>query len=436
MKRKIYESLLEWKNSEEIMPAMVLGVRQCGKTYIIEEFCKNEFSQFVEINLFERKDIVNLYKTSKSSLDKFKELKINLGVDLEEEGTILFIDEIQECEELIQELKYFCEKQNKVKIICAGSLLGVKLGRMNCSLPVGKIKRFNMYPMDFEEFLWALGENMLAAEIRKCYLSSIALGESLHEKALDIYKAYQIVGGMPKNVSNYVSVNRDYIRMDHSILEDIKNEYYDDFKKHVDNNSDSLKIEETYKSIPSQLSNESNKFQYSKVRKGGRASEYTTVLSWLSSANLVNISYRVTLPDIPLEGFKDRNTFKLFISDIGILNNMLGIKEVDILNDNLSLYKGAITENYVANQLVYNKYNLYYWQSDGIAEIDFLLYTENGIVPVEVKAADNTKAKSLKTYIDKFNPKYAIRISTKNFGYNPETKIKSVPLYAVFCIND
>ena len=307
---------------------------------------------------------------------------------------------------------------------------------MKSSLPVGKVKLFNMYPMDFEEFMWATNNKMLLDEIRNCYNALSPIGSSLHEKAISLYRSFQVIGGMPKNISNFIENNQDYIKMDNSILEDIKNEYYDDFKKQIDNKNDSLKIEETYKSVPSQLSNESNKFQYSKIKKGGRGSEYQNSISWLKSANLINISYKVSLPEIPLEGFKDVNVFKLFISDIGILNNMLGIKPFDILNDNLSLYKGAITENYVANEFISNGYKLYYWESKGTAEVDFLLYTANGIIPVEVKASDNTKSKSLKLYIEKYNPKYGIRISTKNFGFDKETKIKIIPLYAVFCIND
>ena len=436
MKRKIYDKLIEWKKNDDRMPAMVLGVRQCGKTYIVREFCQNEFKKYIEINLFERTDIVNLYNSNKSSEEKFKELKINLGVDLDLEDACIFIDEIQESEMLIQELKFFCEKHNNVRIICAGSLLGVKLGRMKASLPVGKIKIFNMYPMDFEEFMWALNENMLVNEIKECYSNMKQLGETLHEKALNIYKSFQIIGGMPKNVYNFITNNKDYIKVDKSILEDIKNEYYDDFKKHVDNKNEALKIEETYKSVPSQLGNISNKFQYSKIKSGARRDDYISSILWLKDANLVNISYKVLTPEIPLEGFKDINTFKLFVSDIGLLNSILGIKWIDILNDNLSLYKGAITENYVASELIKNDYKLYYWESVGKAEIDFLLYTNDGIIPLEVKASDNTKSKSLNVYIEKYKPKYAYRISTKNFGYNKETKIKSIPLYAVFCIKD
>lgn len=237
-------------------------------------------------------DIIALYKSNKTSEDKFKELKLNLETYFDED-TILFIDEIQECEELIQELKFFCEKKNYVRIICAGSLLGVKLGRMTSSLPVGKVKLINMYPMDFEEFLWATNNNMLAEEIRNCYKILKPIGESLHAKAINLYKSFQIVGGMPKYVFDFVRNNQDYIKLDQSILEDIKSEYYNDFKKHYTNKNDSLKIEETYKSIPSQLSNESNKFQYSKIKKGGRTKDYESIIDWLEDANLVNVSYRI-----------------------------------------------------------------------------------------------------------------------------------------------
>ena len=435
MKRKIYNEMLDWKNNEkENRPLMILGVRQCGKTYIIQKFCQNEYKNFIEVNLFERQDIIDLYKSNKTSEEKFRLLKIYIDFDLEKENTVLFIDEIQECEELISELKFFCEKHNNIKIICAGSLLGVKLNRMYTSFPVGKVKLLNLYPMDFEEFLTALGHDNLILEIKNHYNSNKPFLESLHNKALDLYKNYLIIGGMPAYVKNYIENNQDLIKTDKTILNDIIEEYFKDMRKHIDNKSLSLKVEETYKSIPSQLSNESNKFQYTKISPKAKSRDYESVLDWLNSANLINTSYLVKLPEIPLEGFVNRDIFKLFISDVGILNNLLDIKPLDIINDNLSLYKGSITENYVANELLSNKFKLYYWQSNGIAELDFLIYNDDGIIPIEVKSSDNTQSKSLNVYIEKYKPKYSIRISQKNFGYNKDKNIKSVPLYAVFCI--
>ena len=435
MYRKIYEKLLEWKNSDDKKPLMLLGARQVGKTYVIEEFCKNEFSKFKKINLLQDKQIISLYQdTTLSSDEKYNYLKTLLEFDLDMSDTILFIDEIQECEELISELKYFCEEHNNARIICAGSLLGVKLKRTKMSFPVGKVKMLNMYPMDFEEFLIALDKKMLLEEIRKCFDNNRMMNEALHNLALTYYRYYLICGGMPESVKNFVNVNCDIVKYDSSIKKDIIDAYLKDMKKYVTNLNEALKIEKVYNSIPKQISNESKKFQFSKIEKNAKSRDYELPLDWLDAASLVLASYRVSLPEKPLAAYKEDDTFKLFINDIGLLNYMLKIRPADILNDDLSLFKGAFIENYVASQFSANDIDLYYWLSDGIAEIDFLLYNDDGVIPVEVKAANNTQSKSLKTYMEKFKPNYAIRISTKNFGYNAETKIKSIPLYAIFCL--
>ncbi len=200
--------------------------------------------------------------------------------------------------------------------------------------------------------------------------------------------------------------------------------------------TDSLRIRQTYESIASQLSNENKKFKYSSIDKNARSREFAIPLDWLEAANLVYKNHRVSIPAIPLEGFKQDDTFKLFYNDVGFVVSTLNIKNADIIMDNLSLYKGAIVENYVASSLVTNGYQLFYWQSDGVSKIDFLIYTDDGIIPAIVKAGDSTKSKSLNVYNDKFHPKYSIRISTKNFGYDQSKHIKSIPLYAVFCINE
>lgn len=363
-------------------------------------------------------------------------LKVLLDFDIERENTILFIDEIQESEKLISELKYFCEKHNNVRVICAGSLLGVKLKRTRFSFPVGKVNMITMYPMDFEEFLWAMGKELLIDEIRKCYKDNKKMANPIHDKALDLYRIYQITGGMPESVKNMVDVKCDVIKYDRNILSNIIESYFKDMDKYVENNSEALKIERTYKSIPSQIANLANKFQYSKIVSGAKARTYETALDWLEASNIVIKSNYVTLPEIPLNGFIKLDTFKLFLNDIGILNNLLDIKYEDILLDNLSLYKGSIVENYVATQLLCNGYSLYYWQSNGKAKIDFLIYTKDGIIPIEVKAGDSIQSKSLNVYRERFNPKYSIRISTRNFGFDENKKMKSIPLYAVFCIKD
>lgn len=435
MKRKIYDELLKWKNNtDNVKPLMVLGVRQSGKTYIINEFCKNEYSNYVYVNLFENINVIELYNSNLTSIEKFNRLKLLLDFDFEKEDTILFIDEIQESEKLISELKYFQENHNNVRIICAGSLLGVKLKRSKFSFPVGKVKMLNMYPMDFEEFLVAMNQEMLIDLIKDCYKNNKQITSPIHEKALNLYRIYLITGGMPESVNNMVKTNGDYIKYDKTILTDIVSSYFKDMDKYVTNESEALRINRVYDSLPSQLSNISNKFQYSNVSKDARAREYATAIDWLEASNMVLRCKAIKTPEIPLEGFVDVDTFKLYLSDVGILNNILKLNIEDILNDNISLYKGVIAENFVANSLVCNGFDLYYYRSNNTSDVDFLLYTKDGIIPVEVKTGNATQSKSLKLYIEKYKPKYAIRISTKDFGYDPKTNIKSIPLYATFLI--
>ena len=357
-----------------------------------------------------------------------------LNSELEAEDIIFFIDEIQVSERLIAELKYFCECHPKMNIICACSLLGVKLNRSRSTFPVGKVKMINLYPMDFEEFLIALDQNMLLDYIKECYNANKQMGEALHEKAMNLYRCYMVTGGMPESVKNFVSANFDYINYDTNILKDILESYFNDMNKYVIGDAEALKIRALYNSLPSQLLNLSSKFQYSNISKDARSRDYATSLAWLEASNMVLKCKCVKTPSIPLEGYIDENVFKLYLSDVGILNAMLDIKALDVLNDNLSLYKGIMVENYVASQLVAKGYRLYYWKNSNTSKVDFILYTDEGIIPVEVKAGKSTQAKSLSVYSNLYNPKYAIRISAKDFGYNSEAKIKSVPLYAVFLI--
>lgn len=433
MKRKIYDELLKWKNDVTgYKPLVVLGARQVGKTYIIDDFCRHEFAGFVTINLFQRDDIIELYKSNLSSDAKFLKLKAYLNFDIEQENTCLFIDEIQESEELISELKYFCENHQNIKIICSGSLLGVKFKRFKKAFPVGKIKRLTLYPMDFEEFLWAFNEQFLLNEIKSCYESNKQMLPALHEKALNYYRLYMCSGGLPESVLNMVDNNGDVTKYDVNILNNIIESYFEDMTKYVTSPAETLKINRVYNSIPSQLLGTANKFQYKKINSNAKARDYEVAIDWLNANSMILKSFLVTNPAIPLNGFIDYDSFKIFYNDIGILCNKLGILPKDIVIDNISLYKGILAENYVAQTLVYNNISLYYWESNGIAKVDFLIYNNDGIIPIEVKSGDNTKSKSLNEYMKKYNPKYAIRISTKNFGYI--NNIKSIPLYAVFCI--
>ena len=432
MKRKIYQDLLKWKNTESKIPLMVVGARQIGKTYIIDEFCKKEFKKYIYINLLETPEIVSIFSRDINVMEKFKRMEIFLDTKIDIENTVIFFDEVQESEDIISSLKFFCESEEKFKIICAGSLLGVKINRFKKSFPVGKVRILNMASMDFEEFLMANENFMLIDEIYNSYNKMIPIDNVLHNKLIELYKMYLCVGGMPEAVKDIINKKMNILEFNKNIASDIIISYLNDMNKYVVSNAESIKIEAIYKSIPTQLSNPSNKFQYSKLNKNARSRDYIEPLNWLISSSMIYKSNLIKNIQIPLKGFIDENCFKLYLSDVGLLTSLLGVKYNDIILDNLEIYKGIITENYVATQFVSNKNDLYYWSSSNKAEIDFLLYNDDGIIPVEVKANKNIKSKSLNMYIEKFKPKYSIRISNKNFGF--ENGIKSVPLYAIFCI--
>ena len=423
MKRKIYDKLVDWKNTKNFKPLIVLGVRQCGKTYIIDEFCKKEFKNYKKINLLYDIDVVKLYASNDSSEKKYNDLKVLLDFDFDQEDSILFIDEIQESEELISELKFFNEKHSNVRLICAGSLLGVKLARINKPFPVGKLTRLYMYPMDFEEFLMALNQEPLLNKIKDCFEKNEAMG-AIHNKAIEYYRKYLLSGGMPESIKALIDCGADYYNYDLSKLNDIIEDYKNDMNNHVTNSNETLKIRNIYNSLSSQLQNASKKFQYSVIEKDAKSREYALPLDWLIESNMVQICRCIKKVEKPLLGFVDNDVFKIYYSDVGIFNRIINNDIKTIILDDMKIYKGIITENYVANQLKANGIDLIYWKGNRDAEIDFLITTkDDGIIPIEVKAMDNTQSKSLKVYNDLYHPKYMIRISLKDFGYDPKTNI-------------
>ena len=432
MKRKIYNELLNWKKNNIDIPLMVVGARQIGKTYIINEFCKKEFNKYIYINLFEDKNIINIYNEEISSTEKFQKLELYLGKKIDLDNTIIFFDEIQESEELISSLKFFCESNRPFKIICAGSLLGVKINRFKKSFPVGKVRILEMNSMSFDEFLYAYYDSdLMIKEIEKCYSNNKKMLEPLHNKLMELYNIYLIIGGLPASVANYLE-KKDMLIFDRNIIKFIISSYLKDMNKYVTDIFESTRIENIYNSIPSQLGNPSDKFQYSKIKSGARAREYESAINWLLSSKMVFKCSNIKKCEKPLKVFINNDVFKLYLSDAGILSYLLEISYKDLVFDEKIMYMGIIAENYVANELLRNGLSLYYWNSGNKAEIDFVLNINDKIIPIEVKSSNNNQAKSLKVYIEKYNPNYSIRISSKNFGF--ENNIKSVPLYAVFCI--
>lgn len=431
MRRKFYEQLLNWKNNNVLMPLMVIGARQVGKTYIINEFCKNEFEDYIYINLLDNKSIISFFEENIDTKEKIAKMELYLNRKITE-NTVLFFDEIQESEQLISALKYFCESDFPYKVVCAGSLLGVKLNRFKSSFPVGKVRILKMYPMNFEEFLLAIGEDMAIEKIKECYKNNEPMDEALHEKYLKYYRLYLCVGGMPEAVNNLINNKLDILSFDKEILNSIVISYLADMTKYVSNKFESVKIERIYNTIPKQLLKENKKFMYSEIEKNARRRDYYMSLEWLISSNLVIPSYFVNKFEIPLKGYMDSDSFKLYLSDVGLLSSILNIPYNKLVLGDKMEYLGTIAENYVANELKSNGFDLYYYSLSRILEIDFLIESNEGVIPIEVKASDNVKSKSLNYYMEKYKAKYAIRISTKNFGF--DNNIKSVPLYATFAI--
>lgn len=387
----------------------------------------------IYINLLNNKEIIEIFKENINTEEKIKKMELSLGHTIDYENTIIFFDEIQESEELISALKFFCERKVSYKIICAGSLLGVKINRFHSSFPVGKVRIINMYPMNFEEFLWAMDYEIAIPEIKRCYQENVKMSDSIHEKLLNYYRMFLCVGGMPRMVLSLKEIQK-ILEVDKSIASNIYKEYLMDMNKYVTNVTEGIKNETIYNSIPSQLANLSNKFQYGKINNNARKRDYETSLDWLISSKMVLRSNLVKKVEIPLKAYIDDDYFKLYLSDIGLLVSILEIRYDDIMLNKEFMYKGILAENYVATELIHNYETLYYWKSENRAEIDFLINAKDGIIPIEVNAITNNNSKSLNLYMEKYKPSFAIRISSKNFGF--ENNIKSVPLYATFCISE
>jgi len=431
MKRKILESLVEWKASEERKPLILNGARQVGKTYILEEFGKEHFENVIYLNMEIEGDVRNFIEKELSPRKIIQFIESAKRQEIIPEKTLIFFDEIQASERTLTSLKYFCEQTPEYYIVAAGSLLGVAINREKYSFPVGKINEFYLYSLDFEEFLWALGYDKLAGEIKNHYANNEAMPEALHNVALELYQKYFIIGGMPAAVNSFIKTD-SFLKVQ-VIQNDILNEYIADMAKYADT-ATSVKIRACYDSIPAQLAKENAKFQYKVVQRGGTATIFGEAIEWLNLANITLKCQRLEHGFIPINAYMDLINFKLYMGDIGILTLRSEIPLQTILStiETDSTFLGAMTENYVAQCFKTKNYRLAYWQSEGKAEVDFVLQLDGKVVPVEVKKGRRNRAKSLGVFMEKYNSEYAIRISKKNFGF--ENNIKSVPLYAVFCV--
>ena len=432
MERLIYNELLKWKEKDLLTPLMVIGARQIGKTYIIKEFCEKEFPSYIYVNLKENLNVVNIFENPDDNYtDKMQKFFSIIG-HVPSENEIIFFDEIQESEHLISLLKAINEDKYPYKVICAGSLLGVRLHRMSTSFPVGKVRMLNMYPMTFEEFLMNASTKESVDMIYDHYKNNEKFDDVMHKHFLKLYKDYLIIGGMPESVMNYIESDKDVLRINKNILDDIIKSYKDDMTKYVNNKYEANKIRAIYESISSQLAKENKKFKYTIISSNARSRDYETALDWLVSSGLIIPSYQVSECVSPLKASMDNSSFKIYFNDVGLLLRDYDISLSNIILDEEFRAKGAITENYVMSELIANNHKLYYYQKNQICEIDAMIETSIGAVPIEVKSNTNKKSRSLNYYIEKFNPKMTYRISQNNFGMSDN--IKSIPLYAVFCI--
>ena len=431
MYRKITNFLESWKKSQYRKPLILQGARQVGKTYSILEFGRTHYENVAYFN-FETNPKLNETFDENISPDYLIPILSHIANQtIVKEKTLIVFDEVQLCERALTSLKYFCENAPDYHIIVAGSLLGVSVNRTKFSFPVGKVDIKTLYPMDMEEFMLALGQKDLVKRIQKCFNTNTPLPSALHDMAIELYRQYLVVGGMPECVMQFAQTT-DYILVRHT-QDTILASYLNDMSKY-NNLNEIKKTRLVYDNITVQLSKKNTRFQYKLIKKGGRASEFENAIEWLCLSGIVSQVYKTEQIKKPLESYRDIDSFKIYVSDLGLLCAKKDLTATDILYmvDEINDFKGGMAENYANVQLTINGYSTYYWESERGAEVDFVIQRNGQLIPIEVKSADNTRAKSLRIYMNTYKPAYAIKLSTKNFGLEDNKKI--VPLYAAFCI--
>ena len=426
MQRYALKHLISWKNKKNHKPLVIQGARQVGKTWLIQEFGKKYYEQVAYINFdvdVKSREIFDVdYDTERLIMDigLATKTKINAG------NTLIIFDEIQECPRALTSLKYFRENAPQYDIIVAGSLLGVACHE-GTGFPVGKVSFMNLFPLSFEEFLLAMGEERFVELLNKKDFKTIKLFNNKYEKLL---KQYCYVGGMPEIVQDFVE-NKDFESV-RNLQKEILSAYEEDFTKHIPTNT-VAKIRLLWKSIPAQLSKENKKFIYGAAKEGARARDFEAALSWLINSGLVYRVNKITKPDLPITAYEDFNSFKLFVLDVGLLGAMTDLQANTIIDGNriFEEFKGAIAEQYVLQQFKTIKdLPVFYWSNEtSRAEIDFVIQIKSDVVPVEVKAERNLQAKSLKVYMEKFKPNYAIRTSMAD--YKKTDNLIDLPLYVI-----
>ncbi|MEI8099290.1 MAG: ATP-binding protein [Sediminibacterium sp.] len=425
MKRFLFDKLVKWKDEKDRKPLIIRGARQVGKTWLMKEFGKNAFSSVAYLNFEQSKNLKNVFDAGFDIPRLITAIEIETNQKINPQNTLIIFDEIQESEGALTSLKYFYENAPEYYIMAAGSLLGVSLHKQR-SFPVGKVAFVDLYPLSFGEFLLALNKEPLYNLLQSKDWSLIT---SFKSTFIEMLKHYYFVGGMPESVKSFAQEN-DFNQV-RQIQEQLLAAYEQDFSKHAPYDI-VPRIRMVWKSIPAQLAKENKKFIYGLIKQGARAKEFELAIAWLCDAGLVQKIQRVSKPAIPLIAYQDNSDFKLYLFDVGLLCAMGSIDQKTLINGDelFKEFKGAMTEQYVLQQLICNDtLSVYYWASEkSKAEIDFLIQYKNEIIPIEVKAAENLKARSLKSFYEQYNPSTSIRTSLSD--YRKEAWLINVPLYA------
>ncbi len=427
IKRDIIEKLKVWKDNPRRKPLVLQGARQVGKSWALKKFGKECFDDVVYINFDTMPNVKEDFKRTKEPHSLIKAMEMMMGKAISASATLIIFDEIQECNEALNSLKYFCEDAPEYAVVCAGSLMGVALNRSGASFPVGKVDFMTLYPVSFAEYLRASDDKLYRAY--QMIDEVMAVPEVVHQQLVDAYKLYLVVGGMPEVVSAYIDTQswEEVKKLQDAILQS----YSLDFAKHI-NNKDIPRVFQVWGNMQDQLAREDKKFRYADIQKGARAREYEAAIEWLCLAGLVHKVSAIETPRLPLSAYKKGNAFKLYLNDVGLLGRKFNLDATTVLmGDSLfSVFKGVMAENYVLQSLVRQfGPQHYYWTSGNTAEVEFVLQQAGLIVPIEVKADKNVKAKSLAFYRKQYTPQLSIRLSTLNMRKDDD--LLNLPLYLV-----
>ena len=430
MKRDTIKQLVEWKSSKRRKPLILQGARQVGKTWLMQEFGKQEYKKTAYVTFDRNKNLQNAFKDYTNIKELITKLEIETQMKITPEDTLIIFDEIQECPDAITSLKYFNEKAPELHIIVAGSLLGLA-HHNGTGFPVGKVNFMTLYPLSFLEFLSANGEELLREAMESGKIDTV---KTFASKLINYLKYYYFVGGMPEVVQSFID-NRDFKEV-RTIQEEIIASYNSDFSKHTDSNT-AERISMVWNSISSQLAKENKKFIYNAIKTGARAKDFEIALAWLRDSGLVYKVTRISKPNLPIKAYEDIDIFKLYMVDVGLLGALSNLSAKAILEENRIFmeFKGALTEQYVLQQLKINQNNLYYWTSkSNVAEVDFVTQVEDYVIPIEVKATVNLKAKSLQQYRKDYSPEKSVRTSLADFEIN--NGLYNIPLYLIGLMNN